>query len=39
MANSDKINTTDIKQLANGDFIDYADNDIVIIDDLRKFSK
>ena len=35
----DKIDTTDIKQLANSEFVDYADNDVVIIDDLRNFEK
>lgn len=39
MATFDKIDTTGIKQLANRDFIDYADSDIVIIDDLRNFTK
>ena len=36
MAKSDKIDTTDIKQLANSEFVDYADNDVVIIDEDRK---
>ena len=39
MATFDKIDTTGIKQLANSEFIDYADSDIVIIDDLRNFTK
>ena len=39
MTHADKIDTTDIKQLANGEFVDYADSDVVIIDDLRNFSK
>lgn len=39
MATFDKIDTTDIRQLANSEFVDYADSDIVIIDDLRNFSK
>ena len=39
MENTDKIDTTDIQQLANGESVDYADNDVVIIDDLRNFSK
>ena len=39
MATLDKIDTTGIKQLANSEFIDYADSDIVIIDDLRNFTK
>ena len=29
----------DIKQMANSEFVDYADNDVVIIDDLRNFEK
>ncbi len=39
MAKFNKIDTTDIKQLANNEFVNYADNDVVIIDDLRNFSK
>lgn len=39
MAAYDKIDTTDIRQLANSEFVDYADNDVVIIDDLRSFTK
>lgn len=39
MANSDRIDTTGIRQLANSGFVDYADNDVVILDDLRNFSK
>lgn len=39
MAKSDRINATDIKQMANSEFVDYADNDVVIIDDLRNFEK
>lgn len=39
MATFDKIDTTDIRQLTNSEFVDYADNDVVIIDDLRNFSK
>lgn len=39
MANLDKINATDIKQLADSGSVYYADNDVVIIDDLRNFSK
>lgn len=39
MANLEKIETTDIMQLANNKFIDYADNNVVIIDDLRNFTK
>lgn len=39
MVTFDKIDTTDIKQLANGEFVDYADNDIVIIDDLHNLTK
>ena len=39
MANLEKIDTTDITQLANNKFIDYADNNVVIIDDLRNFTK
>ena len=39
MATLDKIDTTGIKQLENSDFIEYADSDIVIIDDLRNFTK
>lgn len=39
MENSKRIDTTDIKQLANSEFVDYADDDVVIVDDLRNFSK
>lgn len=39
MAKTDKIGTTDIKQLANSEYVYYADNDVVIVDDLRNFSK
>ena len=39
MAKSDRINATDIKQMANSEFVDYADNDVVVIDDLRNFEK
>ena len=38
MANYDTIDTTNIHQLAKSEFVDYADSDIVIIDDLRNFS-
>ena len=39
MANFDRIDTTDIKQLADSGSVDYADNDVVIINDLHNFSK
>lgn len=39
MATFDKTDTMDIRQLTNSEFVDYADNDVVIIDDLRNFSK
>ena len=39
MANHKEIDTTDIRQLANDGFVDYADDDIVILDDLRNFSR
>lgn len=39
MAKSNKISTSDIKQLAKSEIIGYADSDIVIVDDLRNFSK
>lgn len=39
MAKTNKISTSDIKQLAKSEIIGYADNDIVIVDDLRNFSK
>lgn len=39
MATFDNIDTKDINQLTNSEFVDYADNDVVIIDDLRNFSK
>lgn len=39
MANFDRIETTDIKQLADSGSVDYADNDVVIINDLHNFSK
>lgn len=39
MANFEKIDIKDMKLLANVEFVDYADNDVVIIDDLRNFSK
>lgn len=39
MAKIEKIDTTGIKQLANSGFVYYADNDVVILDDLRNFSK
>lgn len=39
MATFDNIDTKDIKQLTNNEFVNYADNDVVIIDDLRNFSK
>lgn len=39
MAKKKIIDATDIRQLANSEFVDYADDDIVIIDDLRNFSK
>ena len=39
MANTDKIDTTDIKRLANSGVVDYADTDVVIVDDLRNFTR
>lgn len=39
MANIDKIDTTDIKRLANSGVVDYADTDVVIVDDLRNFTR
>ena len=35
MAKFEKIDISDIRLIANAEFIDYADNDVVIIDDLR----
>ena len=39
MANFEKIDIRDMEQLTNVEFVGYADNDVVIIDDLRNFSK
>ena len=39
MEEFEKVNIIDLKQLANAEFVGYADNDVVIIDDLRNFSK
>ena len=39
MAKFEKIDISDIRLIANAEFIDYADNDVVIIDDLRNFSR
>lgn len=39
MVEKDKIGTTDITQLVNTEFVNYADSDVVIVDDLRNFSK
>lgn len=39
MANIDKIDTTDIKRLANSGVVDYADTEVVIVDDLRNFTR
>lgn len=39
MEKYDKINTTNIIELAKNEVVDYADNDVVIVDDLCNFSK
>lgn len=39
MTTFEKIDTADMQQLANSGLVNYADNDVVIVDDLRNFSK